>query len=144
MILQLRKYRLSIYTFSVMYICFFLMLPFFHHHHVDVNFSEEKKIISHLHFGEGSNHDSHEEPDDHSLQGKSNDHFVRLKPSLNIASTRPLELEHINNFHTTFFYFADLASTKPIWIKLAEPVLELHRVKSILSAANVSPPSTFC
>lgn len=141
MINHLKKYDFSQYAISLLYLNFFLLSPFFHHHHIEEGIAKEEKTTFHSHLLNRSLEDHHSENmNHHSLDDTNHDHVIRVNFTIGISFSRTLQLNHIYDFFSIHFYFSDSSGEKITRFVNTDPLIQLQWEKCVHSASNVSPP----
>ena len=139
MIINLKKYRHSIYFLLVIYVNSFFFSPYIHHHHDAQSFDEVVILHSHIFDSHEEDHD-HSEEENHLEKDSSHEHLAynTAFKFIRIAKT----LSNILSYET--YSIVDYQSKTPTCESETRIVTDLpsklHWERYIYTASNLSPP----
>jgi hypothetical protein len=140
MIIHLQKYNALQLVISILYVKFFLISPFFHHHYEEevANF---ESVIFHSHmFNQYSDNQNSNNPSQYTIEEENHYHLVPLNLTGFISPLRTQQLIQFYDFYSIQIYPQDISEKEIIKPVSSNLIIQLQWEKYVHSATNVSPP----
>lgn len=135
------KYRPVIYIISLFYLNFFLLFPFFHSHHSESEFSNEKSTLIHSHLFSNVDKSGHPEETNHHFEDENHHiHLIQNKSIYSITPTRDFLFSLNIDFYTTSANSKIDRQLSAIATPTIQGFSKDRWIKYVHSATNVSPP----
>ncbi len=135
------KYPQIIYSLLLLNLNFFFLAPYFHHHHIENEFTEKKSEVIHSHLFNDTSHEPFSEEADHHYEHENHDlHLVQNNLVFSITLTKSVQPTlHLNIYYELKHTFVNRKISSidlPTIVSLPKQQWENY----VHFASNVSPP----